>query len=269
VLAILGGATAVLSAGTAWLMGGQSGEVRGWPYQGVHLMRGGPMDPGIDVYQVGPDQAWWLATWLAPVAGAFLVCAAWRVARGSRSSGDSRNAALVLACGLAQFVPSLLLETVYDRYLLVGLPAAIVVALSWKPWSRRTNWIAAAALAAFAVVGVEWTRTYVDRATARWQVAEELIEHGAAPGEIIVGFEWEGAHLYLEAVRSLGVKPPYDLDEAYPWQELLQPRIVVVESDVIPPGANVTRSFRPFLARDRRIVAGSRPAAATTLPGNP
>lgn len=230
------------------------GLPHGWPYVGNYLTRGGSL-PIWGAASYLPSHAWQCFTWVAPLLTAWFLTTLARAVGEARRDSAGTNAALVLAFGLAQFLPSLLLASVYDRYFLVALPAAIVVGCRWGAVGRKGIAAGILALLILAAGAAEWTRAYVDRSRANWEVAKELTTRGISPAEIEAGFEWAGAHLYLKAVRSLGVGPPYDLEAGYPWDPLVTRRYVVQEWRTEPLAAtSVRRSYRGFLSRETRWV---------------
>ena len=247
-------ALVVLAAGSLAMVASQPALRQGWPYQGNYVTRVGPL-PSTDVAAIGPGWAWLAASFVAPVAATALVSAALQTARSAwTGSPAARQVALLLLLGLAQLLPSLLLTSVYDRYLLVALPAALVVAAAAIPLSARGVVGGFVALAALAVLSVEWTRAYVDHAKAQWEVCSDLVARGIPPAQIEGGFEWEGEHLYLAALRELGVRPPFRLDQGYPWDPLRDPRYSVRDAEAPGPAALASRSWRPFLERKERWV---------------
>jgi hypothetical protein len=160
----------------------------------------------------------------------------------------------VLAIGVAQFLPALAQAEFYDRYLLVLLPATVVMAASWAP-IRRTGWLAGVlALVLLAGASLEYTRMYVDRAKASWQLAEAMVRSGVPPEQINLGFEWDGTHLYLEAVQTLGLGFRFDLQRGYPWDPLTNHRYEMTEFDLAPGSGSDRTSYRSFLSRQRRSV---------------
>jgi hypothetical protein len=192
---------------------------------------------------------------VAPLLAAWFLTTFMRAIGEARRDAAGRNTALVIAFGLAQFLPSLLLATVYDRYFLVALPAAVVVGCRWGAVGQKGIAAGFLALLILAAGAAEWTRAYVERSRARWEVAEELMARGVLAAEINAGFEWAGEHLYLEAVRSLGVGPPYDLEAGYPWDPLVTNRYVVFEWRNEPLQAtSVGRSYRGFMSRESRWI---------------
>ena len=114
-------------------------------------------------------------------------------------------------------------------------------------------------LALAALLSAEWTRVYTDRAEARWQVAETLVQRGIPPAQIDAGFEWAGAHLYLEARSVLGIRPPYRLDEGYPWAPLVDTRYRIIDREYGGPGPIAERVYAGFGLRKQRVV-GAYPA---------
>ena len=109
-----------------------------------------------------------------------------------------------------------------------------------------------------ACFSIEWTRAYVDRAQANWDIARSLVKGGTAPAEIAAGYEWGGANLYMKAV-SLGAHPPYDLEYSYPWDGLVT-RTTYIVDEVKPlrkrtfQDAKTVRSYRCFMSSELCFV---------------
>jgi len=221
------------------------GPPRGWPYVGNYLSRFGTL----------PAVFWGLLGVVAPIGAGWMVAAAVKTLSAARRDAIARKTTVVLLLGLVQFLPSLVLATVYDRYLLVILPALVAVGACWGRVGRIGRSAAVAGLLLLAVFSVEWTRAHLDLSRALWEVSEELVERGVPPSDIAASFEWSGAHLYLEAVDRLGAHPPYDLEVAYPWDLLETGRhLVAVFPPQIVDRLSIQRSYRGFFRRERRVV---------------
>ena len=190
----------------------------------------------------------------APLLGGWLLTAGLLAVSRFRESPRSRLAACVVIFGLAQFLPIFALEAVYDRYLVVILPAMVIAGFSWS-WPRRRAVIAGVlTLIVAAALSVEWTRAYVDRATTHWEVASELVARGVQPHQIDTDFAWHGLHLYLEVIQSEDPEI-IEWEGPYPWSLLVTGEYTVREW---PAGQRqsrpgqvvlVERFYRPFLSR--------------------
>lgn len=243
---------------TLWWMQGQSRPTGGWPYVGNYLDRRGPLAlAGIPLL---PRKLWLLPTWLAPLLAGWLCGAAIAVSRAARRDAADRAALLLLVFSLAQWLPSLALASVYDRFLMPLVPAAIVIAARRARQSRGA-WIAAAAsLLLLAAGSVEWTRVAIDRSRARWEVGQALVARGARPGDVRLGYEWDGLHLYREALRLPGVHPPFELS-APPWQPLTG-SVHRIQEYAEPRGDGTPeRSYRRFLRSSRSYVGVAAPGS--------
>jgi Dolichyl-phosphate-mannose-protein mannosyltransferase len=88
-----------------------------------------------------------------------------------------------------------LLGTVYDRYALFFLPAAMCVAAEQKG-AARSRWIPALAmLAIFGIVSVGLMHDWLAWNSARWALGRRAVnELGVDPQDIEGGFEWNGWH---------------------------------------------------------------------------
>lgn len=257
---------AVSLAAAVWLMSLQPRLQVGWPFQGTTLREFG-------LFRLTPGTGRW--TW--PMAGrvaltlgavitvAALAVTAIRLARHARHEAAARLPALVLVLALVQWLPGLTLRAVYARYALPLLPGLVVVAVAGRRAGRRATGVAVALLLLFAGLSLEWTRASFDRQQARWEVASELVKKGVPPAGISVDFAWQGAHLYLVAVDSLGARPPYDLEAGAPWSSMLFYRYAVSENrDELAPAPR--RTYRSFLKRVPTEV-GVRPVGGTGANG--
>jgi len=261
-------AVVLLALASLWLMQDQPRPLRGWPYVGNYLTRTGPLGQGPPYLN---RSVWQVLTWAALLPAAWLLSAAALLVGRRGASRGHREGTFVLLCGLAQFLPSLTLEAVYDRYLLVLVPPAAVAAACWARVGRRGLLAGFVGLALLAVVSLEWTRTYVDRSRAHWEVARELVARGVPEAEIRAGSEWDGAHLYLDALKTLEVRPPFH-DNPFPWGPLQKPGYSLVErpaGQTQPiPGRRIVaaRSYRLFLSKEIRTVAAITRSDRVTPP---
>lgn len=253
---------AAFLAAAVWLMSLQPRLQVGWPFQGTTLRE-------FSLFRLTPGSGRW--TW--PMAGraaltlgaviavAALAVMAIRLARRARHEAAARLPALVLALALVQWLPGLALRAVYARYALPLLPGLVVVAVAGRRAGRWTTGVAVALTLLFAGLSLEWTRASFDRQQARWEVASELVRRGVPPAGISVDFAWQGTHLYLVAVDSLGARPPYDLESGAPWSPLLFYRYAVSENrDELAPAPR--RTYRSFLKQGPTEV-GVRPVGGT------
>jgi 4-amino-4-deoxy-L-arabinose transferase-like glycosyltransferase len=115
-----------------------------------------------------------------------------------------------LLFGSLVFTASLLYAQFYDRYLLMVLPASLLVvflayrlpgaATAGSPHvrarlGRSLRAFAFAGVAIFAAWSVWWEREYLERRAALWQAGQTLVERGIPPEQIDGGREWNGWHL--------------------------------------------------------------------------
>jgi len=260
-------ASLALLALAAWIsIGRQPGPWQGWPYRGNYLTRGGGL-PQFVVGEVGPAWAWNALTLVVPILGAWLLALGLDALVRPRGGLRAFAPTLVFCIAVAQFLPSFAQVEFYDRYLLVLLPGSVVLAASWMPAPRR-GWPAALlVLALFVAASVEYARAYVDRSKAAWGVAEALVARGASPEQIRLGFEWEGSHLYLEALRRFGHGDRFDFQRGFPWDPLLDPRYTIREFAAAP--TEPFAAYRPFFGMHPRFVGVVPiPSSSSTGPGS-
>jgi hypothetical protein len=81
---------------------------------------------------------------------------------------------------------------VYDRYLLPVLPGLLAVLGLAVHRQRAAGPVLLCAVLAFAGWSVPWQQEYMQRQTAVWSVAEQLVADGIAPEQIDAGYEWAG-----------------------------------------------------------------------------
>jgi len=252
----------VLAWGSLWLTEGQPHRARGWPYQGNYLKRTGPLGTAGEGSVSLPRPVWLIPTVAAPLLGALLLAFLLGGARRKRAP----RAMGVAALGFAQFLPGLAAESFYDRYLLEIVPAASIALLATFR-IRRTGLVASwILLAPLGALSLEWTRAYVDRSRAAWEVASEAVARGVAPDRIPLGFEWEGSHFYLDAVRDRDLREPLRLNQGFPWKPsrggcVFRARPLPRAGLQAPPASDPVRS-----TSDGRIDAGGPPADPREVP---
>lgn len=245
-------AAVVVFAGVAWTrLADQPEGLQGWPYQGNYLTRLGPL-PQYPVELLAPPWVWTALTLLTPVLGAWVVGSLATLAATSHPGPASSARTLVLATAAAQFLPGLLQAEFYDRYLLTLLPGVVVLVAPRTVPRRPAAILGGLSLALLAVVSTEYLRVYVDRSGAGWHLAESAVEMGVGPEEIALGFEWEGAHLYLRARAERGARSRFDLAAGYPWDSLTRHRYFVREFPRAPGGPSET--YRAFLSARRTVL---------------
>jgi hypothetical protein len=105
----------------------------------------------------------------------------------------------------------LLLFKIFDRYVLIFWPYALIVAGRYL-WQRRATsrlWLAAVpVLAVMLAVNGLWARWFLARNEAQWNASQQLVASGISPDEITSYWEWnsyQGAYeVYLvERKRAL------------------------------------------------------------------
>jgi hypothetical protein len=112
---------------------------------------------------------------------------------------------------------------VFDRYLLLVVPALILMVVrSWSSigWAR---WAAVAVLALFTVAA---HHDDMEHRFARWEVAEALAASGVPRNHIDAGYEWEGEYLYGPATERIIRSGDYT-NIAFPIPGLVDPEYVV------------------------------------------
>ncbi len=149
---------------------------------------------------------WWSSGWLWNAA-ALAALASSLVCLTSLSEdlrgplgGELRAAALFVG---APFCAMLLMPVLYDRYLLVLLPALAAALAAGRRDALRSAapaFLAAALMAFFTWAGLKdyfaWNR-------ARWAAGMDAVAHGVPPGKIENGFDWDGQYTLTENFAAL------------------------------------------------------------------
>lgn len=207
----------------------------GWPFIGNYLTREGIFpgdyrvfigDPQTQMGVFSDDYRTFVAPYawfniLALLSVFFAIKLTFQISKTAKQFFYKTNSALcaLVFFGLIQFLPMLLLEVIYDRYILVLLPATIIYLMKCIKDSKFKLCLA---LSIFLFVQtIEYTRVYIDRAKLRWEIAHQLVEEGVKPESIYAGFEWSASYLYPLALDRLGARPPFVMKpEALPWHPL-------------------------------------------------
>jgi len=102
----------------------------------------------------------------------------------------------------------ILLGTLYDRYVLFFLPAALYVAAASKEGDQQPHWVPAVAiLLVFGAVSLGLMHDWLAWNSARWALGRRAAtEKGINPHDIEGGFEWNG--WYAPVPRRRDVPPP-------------------------------------------------------------
>lgn len=147
--------------------------------------------------------------WVVAAAALVLVVLLVRHLRRTRgvdadADGDGRRVAalagwMVAWLAVGALVTSFQIDDAavsYDRYLLPALPFAVVVVV-WAARDARLPaapaWVAAGALAAFAVAG---THDHLAYQSATWEMGRRAVASGVAHDDLDAGAAWDGYHLF-------------------------------------------------------------------------
>ncbi len=102
----------------------------------------------------------------------------------------------------------LLSPNLFDRYLLVLMPAALSLAGSSTAPPRRYGWPAAAALLAVAgLAAAALTHDWLAWNSARWELGRRAVSRGIDPCDVEGGLEWDSWHSPV-AVAPEGILAP-------------------------------------------------------------
>jgi hypothetical protein len=166
---------------------------------------------------------WWSGPWLwnaaallALASSLVLVRAAAEDLRGP-SGAERRAAALFVG---APFAAVLAVPVMYDRYLLMILPAA---AAAFAAGRRETAVRLAPAFAAAAVLGLLTTAGLADYFSwnrARWEAGMAAVAHGVPPERVEDGFDWDGQFTLTRNLAALRATRPAREIGIWDWQAL-------------------------------------------------
>jgi len=145
----------------------------------------------LDKPQITPGWVFWLATIVAPVAGALqgalwtdAVATAWRDRAGPGVTLIVASVLMAAMTGIAVIL--------WDKYLLVFIPAALYLALRPGPINVRQWMVALPILAAVVIYGTLEMGDHMAWNAARWSAGQKLVARGLRPELIDAGFEWTG-----------------------------------------------------------------------------
>ena len=168
-------------------------------------------------------------------AGLLALGVAAALARGTRLG----PAAVPLLFGLFALALTVAYDEFLVRYLVVLLPAAVLMVLLTFRGTARTYAPALAGVALLAAWSVWWEREYLERRAAFWQAGQALVARGIAPEDVESGYEWNGWYRGEAAIAAATQQAAADgdwhrLDEyVLVGLHLKKPRWAVVYS---PPG---------------------------------
>jgi 4-amino-4-deoxy-L-arabinose transferase-like glycosyltransferase len=200
---------------------------------------------------------WWQYGWLwnaaALAALASSVVGLLSLAEDLRGplGGELRAAALFVG---APYAVMLLMPVLYDRYLLVFLPAAAAALAAGRSGKTR------AAIPAFVAVGLmaffTWAglTDYFSWNRARWAAGMDAVAHGVPPGKIENGFDWDGQFTLtrnLDALRAERGAPSIGI---WDWQTLN--RIVIQTSFSRSPGRPGWRLLAEYPYKTPLVAGG-------------
>jgi hypothetical protein len=108
-------------------------------------------------------------------------------------TGPHRPGPIMLFCSIQGFL-ILVAPSLYDRYLLVLFPAALLLAIAPTPRTQATFVPAMAILAVAGVLAVCLMHDWLSWNSARWALGRKAVSEGTREWQIEGGFEWNGWH---------------------------------------------------------------------------
>ncbi|MBI4056992.1 MAG: hypothetical protein HY399_05525 [Elusimicrobia bacterium] len=167
----------------------------------------------------GWENLWMVLTGLALGCGLLGIAAltsTWSLARPLEKAALH----IFLTSSLVQFFTAMAGLKFFDRYLLILLPAALLVlvicATRWH-LVMPVAYGGVAILLLFSVLGVQ---DYLAWNRAKWEVAHQGVQQGIPAGEIANGFDWDGLWTYEKNMETLKkIKPLKSIGE-WEWQSL-------------------------------------------------
>jgi hypothetical protein len=208
----------------------------GWARaHGLPLLQNTLSHDGLGVVTLaGADEkpaGWWRYGWLWNAA-ALVALASSLVDLLSLSDdlagplgGELRAAALFAG---APFGAMLVMPALYDRYLLVFLPAAAAALAAGR--GRRTRALIPAFLAVGLMAFFTWAglRDYFSWNRARWAAGMDAVAHGVPPEKVENGFDWDGQFSLTRNLAALRARRPDRDIGLWDWESLN--RIVIQTS---------------------------------------
>jgi 4-amino-4-deoxy-L-arabinose transferase-like glycosyltransferase len=171
---------------------------------------------------------WWQYGWLWNAA-ALIALASSLVALLSLTEelrgplgGELRAAALFVG---APYGAMLMMPVLYDRYLLVFLPAAAAALAAGRSGKTRAAFPAFAAAALMAFFTWAGLKDYFSWNRARWAAGMDAVAHGVPPNKVENGYDWDGQYSLTKNIATLRVHHPASAIGLWDWQ--LLNRIVI------------------------------------------
>jgi hypothetical protein len=226
---------------------------------------------GVYVHQHWPSGLGDATRWVLTVLGVFGLAGVVAGPGGGARLGGAGRAIVgfsVLQAGLL-----FLISPVYDRYVLVLLPLAVLRTLPRRSPSAldRPRWRSGlAALAVCAAASVALMHDWHSWNAARWELGRRAVARGVDPEDIEGGFEWDGWHTPQIVLPRHGQPPPRPL--VLPFNSQLFPRvtgryaIAFTEPDLGPNEVLPVFDLRPPRATSDEIPSPRRPELVDTEP---
>jgi hypothetical protein len=112
-------------------------------------------------------------------------------------------------------------STFFDRYALVLLPPALIVAsLRAEATSRGRQAAALASWTLLATISLLGTIDYHAWNEAKWALARRALAHGVAPGDVAAGVDWDAYWTYEPNMTRLKATRPLDQIGRWDWQQM-------------------------------------------------
>lgn len=122
---------------------------------------------------------------------------------------------LFLACPcLLQWLASLIGLRYFDRYLLMLLPATLLLASRCAPQRGKAFWAGWALLFSWSFLG---TWDYLNWNQAKWDAGRAAGLQGYPPEKILNGLDWGGIFLYEDKMAKLKKEKPLDRIGEWEW----------------------------------------------------
>jgi hypothetical protein len=190
----VGGAIALFFLSGAWIEGNWLMPHLNWSLEPI---RSWPMALRIAISSV----AW--------AGGIFLMCILllryFASKPGTKLSIQERLLDFTMLCFLGFH---LLFWQLFDRYLIVFLPLAlIVVGRFLRPCWNRFRWIITAGLAAQLLISAIWTQASIAKAEANWRAAEMVKASGVSPERIFGPWAWNSYYTFPDYLKDIGYRP--------------------------------------------------------------
>ena len=149
------------------------------------------------------------------------------LAAGHAPGTYEKHTPFLLMAFLGQFAVSVMRAKFFDRYLLVMVPAGIILLLPLIDRYKKSILPAAPLTALLCLYTLAGIHDYMNWNRAKWEAGGSAAEHGLKPGEVANGFDWDAWHTYPQNMEKLKSLKPAGAIREWEWQSLNRYRAIV------------------------------------------